>query len=383
MFFYEEMAHAIRILGDIESISNDNFEAKHAYENSLILATQLNNVREKGFALLCLGKIAIDVNEQSAREHLEKAYELFNQIQSPFGKALTLKALSCLEIRWGSYKNAQQYLEKAFYIFQDLRYVPSKALTLVEIRILQHKGGHYEKCEKSYEESLELAHSLIQRSSPSSIYTNHGKLSLLSQNTETDYNYLFATIYYNYGKLNFKVSNLKESLEYFERAAFLFDKGENILCLIQTLRKIGKIEVHRKNFSSAEMIYQKAFNFARFRENKFEKSKLLKCFSILYKAMGDSVKSHDFLEKYALSLSPGNLSDELSLNLFLFKFHKRNSPDVAKSSLEKALSRAEELKLQKCAGQIYLKLASLEKDPKKRQHLDKKGKANITAIGLN
>lgn len=205
-----------------------------------------------------------------AKEYLNRSIEISNRINYEFGKAKATSHLGSLAANQGNFNEAFRYFSQAKSIFETLNNADEIAKCLSKLGGAYYSSGDYEQALVNYKESL--AHF----SNKIGIANSYNNIALAYQATaeyslaieyfvkaaelfnELQQPTLVATTYNNIGLMYSHQKEYTKAEEYYNDALTKAEKLNSPLLLAQTKTNIGTIYEQRKEYNKAIEVYKEA-----------------------------------------------------------------------------------------------------------------------------
>jgi tetratricopeptide (TPR) repeat protein len=140
-------------------------EAERYLWECVRLCQQMGERRVRAFAANCLGRVAIDKGEYGqARQLVQQAFEMFQEVGVPMGIAYSQRDLGVLLIKIGAYDEARQYLQESLMISQEMGDRRAEAVCLNKLGQVTCLQTEYEQAEQLHQECLAILDEIGQQS---------------------------------------------------------------------------------------------------------------------------------------------------------------------------------------------------------------------------
>jgi tetratricopeptide (TPR) repeat protein len=219
---------------------SDSERALKYANQALILAQSLDNNLQIALIYNRIGSIALQMNRlELAKTNFEKALQLAEGLQNFPEITENLHDIGVVFSNFGDLNKAKESFNRALLLGQKTGDTSRIIYTSVSLGNIYLKKGNYEEAIKLYNKAMvlqELTGYCIDEK---------------------------ARIYNNFGVLFSEQGKYKKSLDYYKRAAIIYDSLKNKSDLGKTYNNLGNIYWYQEEYDTAESYYKKSIQIRR------------------------------------------------------------------------------------------------------------------------
>ena len=274
-------------IGNIHRNKGDNKEALSYYNRSLIIAKKLDNEIWISATYNALGIIYANMQKfKEAMGFLKKRLKIVLKIDSKNEIAATVCNMGYIYFSQKRRKKALEYFEKDLEICKDLNDLRGIAIASGNVGIVQYEMKQYDEAIENFEIKLSISEQMSDKKGISKALGNMGLVYTKLKDYKKAMSYLKnklklaielgdkSEIAYSYGyiaRVLFKEKKYEDSIKNLNEQKAISEKNDykNILVLYYDL--YSKIEIIKRNYSSALLLLQKKLELTIFLDNNYEK----------------------------------------------------------------------------------------------------------------
>ena len=139
-------------------------EAERYLQKCVGVCQQMGERKIRAFAVMCLGRVAMDRGEYvKARQLMQEGLEMFQKLGVPMGIAYSRRDLGVLQMKIGSYEQAEQNLRESMVISQEMGDRRGEAVCLNILGNVACFLANYKQAEQLHQECLIILNEIGQR----------------------------------------------------------------------------------------------------------------------------------------------------------------------------------------------------------------------------
>ncbi|HRH51379.1 MAG TPA: tetratricopeptide repeat protein [Panacibacter sp.] len=358
-------ADALQNLGEIARDRGDYHTAENYFRNAIPLFEKINALEKFSWSSLTLGwSLHVQGKFNDAKAEYEKAMPYYLRINNKEKKAMLYRLISYTYSLQGYNEKAFENMLKAIRITREISDFRGSVSSPYNMGVLYEDAGETQTALVYYQLAAQNA---ITKGQPVRYNIITGNINALQNKPDSAIYYYKQSYYFveslttdsfmrkrelliegvNIGEMYLKQKKYDKALENFHKSLNFFEKGNDLIGMLDVLHKIADVYETEKMFSASFIYAKRLLDMAQatgarpFIRDGFE------LYWKIYDKQGKTDSAYKYHLKY-ISIKDSILKDEYLRNLALSEMKDKDEQQTAKINLlqKSQLIRQQQLSLQ-------------------------------------